>query len=86
MAVKTPTKTNQLTEIIRKKLYSGKYTPGTRFYTEREIAARFGVSRAIAAKAIYRLVSEGLLESRHGSGTYVLDKCQKKSQPIVNMF
>lgn len=44
---------------------------GTRFLTEREISARFGVSRATANKALASLVSEGLLEFRKGLGTFV---------------
>ena len=44
--------------------------PGDQFLTEREISARFGVSRATANKALASLVSEGLLEFRKGLGTF----------------
>ena len=48
-----------------------KYGTGDRFLTEREISARFAVSRATANKALASLVSEGLLEFRKGLGTFV---------------
>ena len=47
------------------------FQPGRRFLTEREISARFGVSRATANKALGNLVSENLVEFRKGVGTFV---------------
>jgi GntR family transcriptional regulator len=49
------------------------YPPGAQFLTEREIAERFATSRATANKALTSLASEGLLEFRHGAGTFVRD-------------
>lgn len=47
------------------------YQYGEKFLTEREIAARFAVSRATANKVLASLVSEGVLEFRRGIGTFV---------------
>lgn len=52
-------------------LRAGGFPPGAQFLTEREVGARFAVSRATANKALAGLVSEGMLEFRKGVGTFV---------------
>ncbi len=44
---------------------------------ERDIAVEFGVSRITVRKAIDGLVEEGLLDRRHGAGTFVASRIQK---------
>jgi len=61
----------QLTQKLKEKIITGKYPPGEKFQTEREIAEEYGVSRATANKALAGLVSEGLLNFRKGVGTFV---------------
>lgn len=61
----------QLNELLRELMRSGEFKIGERFLTERQIAERFGVSRATANKALSNLVSEGILEFRKGLGTFV---------------
>lgn len=61
----------QLIEKLRKLLRSRQFAPGAKFLTEREIAERFETSRPTANKALSSLVSAGLLEIRHGAGTFV---------------
>jgi GntR family transcriptional repressor for pyruvate dehydrogenase complex len=46
---------------------------GDRLEPERELAARLATSRTVVREALNRLVSEGLLTSRQGSGTYIAD-------------
>ena len=84
MAVKTPTKSDQLVKILRECLQSGEFPAGAQFLTEREIASTYGVSRAIAAKAVYRLASENLLEPQRGRrGPYVLSTAPKEQYPTI---
>lgn len=47
------------------------YHPGDKFPSERDVARRFGVSRPTASRALARLMDEGLIESRRGSGRFV---------------
>ena len=47
------------------------YNPGDKFPSERDVARRFGVSRPTAARAMARLMDEGLIESRRGAGRFV---------------
>lgn len=48
--------------------------PGARIPSERDLAASWGVARMTLRRAVDVLVTEGLLERRHGSGTYVLPR------------
>lgn len=45
--------------------------PGDKISTEKELTEYFGVSRSTVREAIRLLVSRNVLETRHGSGTYV---------------
>jgi GntR family transcriptional repressor for pyruvate dehydrogenase complex len=56
-----------LLELIR----SGTYPAKSRLPSEAEMAQRFGVSRTVIREAVSRLKSEGLVESRQGSGVFV---------------
>lgn len=47
------------------------FPPGFRLPSEMSMASRFGVSRTVIREAISRLKSEGLVESRQGSGVFV---------------
>jgi GntR family transcriptional regulator len=47
---------------------------GDRLPSERELSARWGVARMTIRGAMDALVAEGLIERRHGSGTYVVPR------------
>lgn len=57
---------------IRDRICLLEYEPGERL-GEEELAREFGVSRTPLRRVLSRLESEGLLESRHGVGTFVTD-------------
>jgi GntR family transcriptional regulator len=61
----------QMNEILRELLRSGEFAQGDQFLTERQVAARFEVSRPTANKVLAAMVSEGLLEFKKGVGTFV---------------
>lgn len=60
-------------ELVRAELLRlhGELTPGAAIPPERELAASLGVSRPTLRSAVDELVSDGYLERRQGSGTYV---------------
>lgn len=57
----------QLNELI----VSGSFKPGECLPTERELAEQFGVSRPVIREALSALISQGFLDRRQGSGSYV---------------
>lgn len=61
----------QVARIVRERIQSGIYAPGTALPIEAELAAQFNVSRAVVNKALALLRSEGLIRSRKGRGTTV---------------
>jgi GntR family transcriptional regulator of arabinose operon len=62
----------QLIQFIKSEIESGKLKKGDRIYTESELCENFNISRQTVRQAISLLTEEGLLESRQGSGTYVV--------------
>lgn len=86
-----------MTEVISKPLYvriqeyiaelvlTGKLKPEDKLRSEREFSDELGVSRMTVRKAMTELVNEGMLERRHGSGTYVAKpKMTYEAHEMVN--
>lgn len=58
---------------IRRLIASGEFAPGERVPGERELSERLGVSRPALREGLRRLRSGGVLESRRGAGTFVVE-------------
>src|SRR5687768_9246525 len=58
---------------VRDLIVRGKFRPGQRLPTERELVAEIGVSRTSVRAGLQALAAKGLLVIRHGSGTFVAD-------------
>ena len=56
---------------IRAKIVAGELKDGDALPSQDEMARALGVSRASLREALHRLVLMGLVEMRHGSGTFV---------------
>ncbi len=54
-------------------MLDGTFPPGEPLPSERHLAERFGVSRGSIRDALRTLETIGLLETRHGQGTYPLE-------------
>lgn len=63
----------QVADQIRAGILSGQYAHGSRLPSERDLAQRLKVSRPAVREAIGALQNEGMVTTRHGSGTYVAD-------------
>jgi GntR family transcriptional regulator len=61
----------QLAKLCRGEIARGTYRTEEKFPSERDIAQRFGVSRATANKVISNMIAEGMLVLRPGIGTFV---------------
>src|ERR1700749_3295613 len=61
----------QVAATIERAITEGRYQPGQRLASERDLAEEFGVSRPTVRRAVIALEMRGLLESRQGSGVYV---------------
>src|SRR6478735_7693004 len=54
------------------RIRDGSLAPGDKLPTEAAIMEEFGVSRTVVREAISRLQAAGLVETRHGIGTFVV--------------
>jgi GntR family transcriptional repressor for pyruvate dehydrogenase complex len=62
----------QVLDRLRSYVAEGGLGAGDRLPPERDLAARLGVSRASVKQAIVVLEVQGLVEARHGGGTYLV--------------
>jgi len=58
-------------EQILEQIVGGQYREGARLPSEAQLATAFSVSRPIVRDALARLNADGVILSRHGSGSYV---------------
>jgi GntR family transcriptional regulator len=76
---------SRIQEYIAELILSGKLAPDTKIQSERDFSEDLGVSRMTVRRAITELVNEGLLERKHGSGTYVAKpKVTYESRELVD--
>ncbi|WP_182422102.1 FadR/GntR family transcriptional regulator [Aureimonas sp. ME7] len=64
--------TNRTSAALRAKILDGTFVIGDKLPTLAVLAAEFGVSRTVIREAVAALQSDGLLQSRHGVGVFVL--------------
>jgi GntR family transcriptional regulator len=75
--------TRQIAAQIRAQCASGTLRPGDRLPSVRVLAAELAVNQNTILRVYERLTAEGLLERRHGDGTFVSEQSptgQMKSQ------
>jgi GntR family transcriptional repressor for pyruvate dehydrogenase complex len=58
---------------LQRRVSRGELRPGDRLPTEKALGEAFGVSRAVVREAIARLKADGLIETRQGSGAFVVE-------------
>ena len=63
---------HELVEALGDRIRDGRLATGAKLATEAALMAEFGVSRTVVREAISRLQASGLVETRHGIGTFVV--------------
>ena len=66
--------TRQIAAQIRAQCASGVLKPGDRLPSVRALAAELAVNQNTILRVYERLTAEGLIERRHGDGTFVADR------------
>ncbi len=59
---------------IKNRVNSDEFQLNQPLPSEKKLAEEYGVARMTIRRAIDRLIAEGMLERRHGSGCYIIDK------------
>jgi len=62
---------DQVFEQLKDQVFKGSWQPGSKIPSENELAALLGVSRVSIREGLQKLVTLGVLDTRHGEGTYV---------------
>jgi GntR family transcriptional regulator len=71
---------SQIAEQIAMFCASGTLTAGERLPSVRELARELAVNQNTVLRVYERLVRDGLLEMRHGQGTFVAEQSSGRSQ------
>ncbi|MFE3016677.1 GntR family transcriptional regulator [Streptomyces sp. NPDC059256] len=61
----------QVADALRVRIKAGEWAVGDKLPSRARFAEEYGVGQSVAQRAMERLIIEGLLEGRAGSGTYV---------------
>jgi len=80
-------KSDQVFEQISNFIRCGRFPPGTRLPAERELTATLNTSRQTIREAIYRAELVGLVEVRHGAGSFVVSQTPKVAdRPLLDLI
>ena len=61
-------------DALTQRILLGQLKPGEKLPSESTIVHEHGVSRTVVREAISKLQASGLVETRHGIGTFVLEQ------------
>jgi len=73
-----PRKYPKVAEALGELISSGSLAPGDQLPSQHEIAARYGISRSCAQRALNLLADRGLVEKRPGRGVFVRNPAARK--------
>ena len=73
----------QIVQQIEQTICAGTLTVGQRLPSERALAKQFGVSRMTLRRAMQLLEGKGLVETRSGSGTFVIRTGANVAPPLM---
>src|SRR5438093_12518255 len=76
----------QIRALLIEMIERGEAAPGKPFPTERQLAARYGVSLSPIRQAILDLVKEGVLYRRPGSGTFLREPPRTERVSVLTSF
>src|SRR6476620_919079 len=86
--LKSSRKSDEVFDQIARYIRNGRFQPGTKLPPERELAALFNTSRPTIREALYRAELVGLIEVRHGEGSYVMASQPREAmdRPIIDLI
>lgn len=65
---------HDLVSSLTQRILLGMYKPGDKLPSENTLVREHGVSRTVVREALSKLQASGLVEARHGIGTFVLER------------
>lgn len=86
--LKSTRKSDEVFDQIARFVRDGRFQPGAKLPPERELAVLFNTSRPTIREALYRAELVGLIEVRHGAGSYVMSAQPREAmdRPIIDLI
>ncbi len=76
----------QIAERVRRNVRNGTYSPGQRLPAEVDLARELGVSRGTVRHALRALLSDGVIQTVAGRGSFVPESSSHRSAGLVGMI
>lgn len=73
----------QIAEILERKIQNGEWQIGQRIPGELELAREYHVGRSTVRETLNILQQKGIIDKRHGSGTYVKENKKRMENPLL---
>lgn len=77
---------DQVLDQIRDMIRSGRISPDEKLMPERDLAQLLRVSRSSVREALLKLEIMGLIEMRHGEGTFIRSVAEAELNPVFEAF
>lgn len=77
--------TTRIVDKILEMIGAGYWSPGDKLPSQRDLAGQMDVSMASLREALYSLQAMGVLEMRHGSGTYVSNNTVNPGEKLIEL-
>lgn len=76
----------QMFLVLHDEIVRGAFEPGDSLATEQALCEQFGVSRITVRRALADLADEGLIERKHGVGSFVLDSPSIRQRDVGGSY
>jgi DNA-binding LacI/PurR family transcriptional regulator len=76
----------KLSRRLMENIRNGVYKPGQRLESMRKLSSYYGVSVAVVRNSFKMLSDEGVIETRHGSGTYIKPEAKYHRTKVVALL
>ncbi|UTW13237.1 FCD domain-containing protein [Marinobacterium rhizophilum] len=88
MKNKAPPIAQSIARHLEELILDGTLAPEQKMPSERALATKLGVSRAIIREALHELHGRGIIETRHGKGSFVssIVSQPEDSGPLMNLY
>lgn len=88
MAIKPQSIAKEISYRLERLILDGSLSPEEKIPSERQLASRFGVSRAIVREALHELHGRGIIETYHGKGSFVARMVPEPREdgPLLKLF
>ncbi|OCT32852.1 FadR/GntR family transcriptional regulator [Pseudomonas putida] len=71
---RTHSRAHDLVSSLTQQLLLGTFKPGDKLPSENTLVREYGVSRTVVREALSKLQAAGLVQARHGIGTFVIER------------